>query len=282
MPLRHGRCVDGSIECCYHGWRFDAKGTCTHVPALTEHDDVRLDRICVPSIAVHEANGLVWIHQGEGDPPAFPFDFGVDVAPLPIVRRALPCDLDVANFGLLDPAHVPYVHRSWYWRPSPSRRVKTKHFEPCALGFQMVAHTPSSNSVAMRVLGDEVTTQIRFQIPGVRTESIATARGTLLSITLHTPIDEETTEFNHVAFVPKHPFLRLLKPLFVRFGRAFIQQDMDNFAKLAEGDTSRRITLGEVDQQYRWYEQLKRDYAAATDKSTVAGDFAPRDLHWRT
>jgi len=289
MPLRHGRFVDGTVECCYHGWRFAPDGQCEHVPALTEHDDVRLDRIRVPRFPVHEANGLVWIFIAaaksavpEGTP--FPYDFGVDGPPLAIVRSELPCDLDVSNFGLLDPAHVPFVHRSWYWRPRAERRVKTKHFEACPLGFQMVTHAPSKNSVAMRVLGRELTTQIRFQIPGVRTESIRTRRGTLLSITLHTPIDQKTTEFNHVAFIPSHPLFSALKPLFVQFGRSFIQQDLDNFHKLAEGReyAPNDLNLGEVDRQFRWYEDLKRKYAATDDKAGVVGDVDPTELHWRT
>ena len=289
MPLRHGRCVDGTVECCYHGWRFRPDGTCAHVPALTEHDDARLDRIRVPRFPVHEANGLVWIFVAseqsavpEGTP--FPYDFGVEGPPLAIVRSPLPCDLDTANFGLLDPAHVPFVHRSWYWRPRGERRVKTKHFEACPLGFQMVAHAPSKNSLAMRVLGREVTTQIRFQLPGVRTESIATERGTLLSITLHTPIDDETTEFNHVAFLPPNPLFRMMKPLFVRFGRSFVQLDLDNFAMLSEGRAyaPHGMTLGEVDAQYRWYVDLKRRYAASDDKAAVEGEPDREVLHWRT
>ena len=216
--------------------------------------------------------------------PPFPYDFGVEGPPLAIVRSPLPCDLDTANFGLLDPAHVPFVHRSWYWRPRGERRVKTKHFEACPLGFQMVAHAPSKNSLAMRVLGREVTTQIRFQLPGVRTESIATERGTLLSITLHTPIDDETTEFNHVAFLPPNPLFRMMKPLFVRFGRSFVQQDLDNFAKLSEGRAyaPHGMTLGEVDAQYRWYVDLKRRYAASDDKAAVEGEPDREVLHWRT
>lgn len=289
MPLRHGRCVDGAIECCYHGWRFGPDGRCTHVPALTEHDDVQLDRILVRGFPVHEANGLVWLFvpsHGSTVPDGmpFPFDFGVDARPLPIVRCSLPCDLDTANFGLLDPAHVPFVHRSWYWRPRADRRVKSKHFDATPLGFEMVAHAPSKNSVAMRALGREVTTRVRFQIPGVRTESIVTARGTLLSITLHTPIDETTTEFNHIAFLPPHAFFQMLRPVFRRFGEAFIAQDVENFRKLAEGRAyaPHDMTLGEVDAQYRWYVDLKRRYAASDDKGSVRGDLDRTVLHWRT
>ena len=39
MPLRHGRCVDGTIECCYHGWRFDGDGACVEIPGLDGEPD---------------------------------------------------------------------------------------------------------------------------------------------------------------------------------------------------------------------------------------------------
>ncbi|MFM6854585.1 MAG: Rieske 2Fe-2S domain-containing protein, partial [Sphingopyxis sp.] len=32
VPLSSGRCVDGQIECPYHGWRFDTQGQCRLVP----------------------------------------------------------------------------------------------------------------------------------------------------------------------------------------------------------------------------------------------------------
>src|SRR5947199_1934515 len=30
IPLSHGTFDGTEVECCYHGWRFDCSGTCTH------------------------------------------------------------------------------------------------------------------------------------------------------------------------------------------------------------------------------------------------------------
>src|SRR5262245_41086553 len=35
-PLSAGCIVDGSLQCPYHGYRFDASGTCVMIPALGE------------------------------------------------------------------------------------------------------------------------------------------------------------------------------------------------------------------------------------------------------
>src|ERR1700729_1203759 len=34
MPLSFGRFDGREVECCYHGWRFNGEGACTHIPAL--------------------------------------------------------------------------------------------------------------------------------------------------------------------------------------------------------------------------------------------------------
>src|SRR6187399_1183402 len=34
VPLSKGWFKDHTIQCCYHGWQFDTKGTCKGIPAL--------------------------------------------------------------------------------------------------------------------------------------------------------------------------------------------------------------------------------------------------------
>ena len=40
----------------------------------------------------------------------------------------LPCGVDQAIIGLMDPAHGPFVHRAWWWRSRRSIRDKEKNF----------------------------------------------------------------------------------------------------------------------------------------------------------
>jgi phenylpropionate dioxygenase-like ring-hydroxylating dioxygenase large terminal subunit len=58
----------------------------------------------------------------------------------------LPTNIDDAVIGLIDPAHVTFVHRSWFWRSAKSLKLKRKQFEPVGLGFRMVRHKPSANA----------------------------------------------------------------------------------------------------------------------------------------
>jgi hypothetical protein len=83
--------------------------------------------------------------------------------------------MDTGIVGLMDPAHGPFVHQSWYWRSRRSIREKQKTFEPIPQGFRMSSHTPSSNSgpyKLLRIYGEEITTQIDFVLPNMRTEQI--------------------------------------------------------------------------------------------------------------
>src|SRR5207253_7060328 len=64
----------------------------------------------------------------------------------------LPCSVDHGIIGLMDPAHGPFVHQSWWWRSKHSIHEKQKHFEPIPDGFRMSAHAPSSNSAPYKLM----------------------------------------------------------------------------------------------------------------------------------
>ena len=85
----------------------------------------------------------------------------------------MPCAIDHAVVGLMDPAHGPFVHRSWWWRSARSIHEKSKGFAASPYGFTMVRHAPSKNSKAYKLLGGAPETEISFSLPGVRIEHIA-------------------------------------------------------------------------------------------------------------
>jgi len=57
--LSVGMIVDGQFECPYHGWRYDAAGHCTRIPARNEMVAVMKPRI--PAFHVCESAGIVWV-----------------------------------------------------------------------------------------------------------------------------------------------------------------------------------------------------------------------------
>ena len=117
-----GTLATGDFQCAYHGWRFDTGGTCRAIPSVVEEQNFQVDRITVRAYPAREVQGNVWIWFGKekaraeeiGDPPVMP-DVG-DASGKLIESQRFPCAVDHAVIGLMDPAHGPFVHRSWWWR----------------------------------------------------------------------------------------------------------------------------------------------------------------------
>ena len=197
MPLSFGRVVDGAVECCYHGWKFDAhSGQCQAIPSLMPDANVKIDRIFAKTFLCAERDGYVWVYlpdpqtAGTTPPPVPELPvFGKEYRTTHIAVE-FPSDVDQGVLGLLDPAHGPYVHQSWYWRSSHNLRDKQKTFEPIPNGFRMVPHAPSANSAAYKLLGvygQPVTTTIEFVLPNQSTEIIRCGKLWFTNRTVVTP-----------------------------------------------------------------------------------------------
>lgn len=103
--LSRGRVIGGEIECPYHAFRFDAAGRCTAIPC--EGPGARIPGgMEVPSFAVREAHGFVWLWWGA---PAS--SLGLDaLPPLPWLGE-IPEGPDVAR-GEMDYAWPASLHRT--------------------------------------------------------------------------------------------------------------------------------------------------------------------------
>src|SRR5260370_19175149 len=79
--------------------------------------------------------------------------------------------------------------------------MKQKQFERVGLGSKMVRHNPTAKGKGYLILNGETSTEISFQLPGHRFEHILVGQNNMIvSITLLTPINETTTELNHVFY----------------------------------------------------------------------------------
>ena len=69
FPLWEGKLLDdGSLECAYHGFAYDADGRCVAIPALHEQSDRIPATGRQRRYPVVEQDGLVWLWPGDGDP----------------------------------------------------------------------------------------------------------------------------------------------------------------------------------------------------------------------
>lgn len=288
MLLSYGRFDGREVECCYHGWRFNTDGVCTAIPCLVSSQDVDVSKIRVQSYPCREVQGNVWVFFGDEDAelpdvPEIP-DVPADAEYKFAETMEFQSDIDHAVVGLMDPAHGPYVHRSWWWRSEHSMHEKQKDFAPSHLGFCMVRHKPSSNSRAYKILGGVPQTEIRFQLPGVRFEHIQVGKRMLASVTAVTPITQERTEVSHVVYWTI-PWLNVLKPVLRPFARTFLDQDRRVVGLQQEGldYLPKLMMINDADVQARWYYRLKKEFAKSQEEGRdFVNPVKETTLRWRS
>ena len=287
MPLTAGRFDGHEVECCYHGWRFDTGGRCTLIPALVPGQSFSPGRVQVRRYPVREVQGNIWVFFG-GDPanaPEIPEIEGFEGAcPRLVENVAFAASIDHAVVGLMDPAHGPFVHSTWWWRSRRSIHAKAKAFAPSPWGFTMVRHAPSTNSRAYRLMGGTPETEIIFRLPGVRIELIRAGRHMVSNLTAITPIDSDRSEINHCIYWTA-PWLSAIKPLLRPYVRAFLRQDRAIMERQQQGLrwNPPLMLIDDADTQAKWYYRLKREYRRArAENRPFENPIQPRTLEWRS
>ena len=217
-PLSLGRVVADTIECPYHGWRFDGTGRCRAVPGLLEP----VPNVIVPPHAVREANGLVYISpeaaRGEPYPGALSGPGTVSSVVENRVRSSL---IDVAE-NILDATHTHFTH-SGILRGLSSRRYNVKVTVTGGDGWVEARYEgePRQEGIISRLLEGERSISVgRFIAPGVAELEFWGRNRINLSTTFH--LRQEDDEHVHGFGVLAGPmqgglgYLKavLFKPLF--------------------------------------------------------------------
>jgi phenylpropionate dioxygenase-like ring-hydroxylating dioxygenase large terminal subunit len=240
-----------------------------------------------------ERNGLVFIYissdpRFDGTPDLPPPDFGIKAdKPKFVVSRVFEAHMDNAVVGLMDPAHVPFVHNQWWWRPpSVGLKLKEKQFEPRLYGWAIARHAPSSNSLAYRLLfGEGVTTEIVFMVPGFRWEVVENDKSQFFTLTCLTPIDGNSTLITQVSYWTAAPLLDLIKPILIPAAREFLDQDgrMVDLQNKGLPFTKGMLWIDDIDVQAKWYNKLKREWAQSrAEGRPFSNPIRPQSLKWRS
>lgn len=270
VPLSEGQFDGCEIMCCFHGWRFDTSGTCTSIPSLVE-EQARSFPVCkvkTPSYPCREARGAVWVYFGEpdGDLPEVPEAPGLGELfyEQSTTTLLLPVHIDYAALALIDPAHVPFVHNSWWWRNARSLKPKAKRYVGEGSGWTMVKHQPSKHSFIFKLIGQYIETEISFRLPGCRREYLTLAGRTFLSgISTLTPVDETHTELNHTTYWT-FPGTGFISPVVHYFVNEFLGQDK-SMAIMQERCLVHKPklipTIKDAGTPGAWYLMLKKEWA---------------------
>lgn len=275
--LRQGRPCRLSI--CGQAIDFSRLET-GRVEALTANDG--------ESLPCEVSEDLVWVFLASGcraRAPRVPVPvFGGPAGRIRFMEKVvLPAHQDDAVYGLLDPAHTPFVHRSPIWRGSGILKEKIKTFEPDEFGFTMMPHAPV-NSDIYNLIGGAITVRIYFRLPGLRAEYIQNSKHTVLGLTALTPVDAERTILRQI-FYWDTPILSLVRPFASLIARPFLEQDV-NIMKLRSQNREfggRGMLVGDSDRQFLWYLQLKKAWADAGGcPKSFCNPLEAATLRWRT
>lgn len=295
-PLSAGRQVvhDGrtTVECPYHGWRFGGDGQCKRIPTLVDGQPYEAGRIRVRRYPVVESQGMIFVFIAS-DPrlesapdlpaPTFPDAPG---RPKFVVSRVFKSHMDHAVVGLMDPAHVPYVHSQWWWRPpSVKSREKAKAFEPREMGWAMARHQPSGNSLGYAILGAKPSTEIVFKLPGYRWEVIEAGPAKVFTLTCLTPENAAATRITQVTYWSGAPWLSVLKPILRAAAGTFLDQDgrMVNLQNEGLRYQPALLWIDDIDVQAKWYHRLKREWAECRAQARAfANPIEARVLRWKS
>ncbi len=295
IPLSYGHLDGAVVECCYHGWRFDAcSGQCVKITSLTSQDKLKVERIFAGHYPCEERDGYVWVYMNE---PGTRLPETIPTAPaLPVFSEKykithlsceLPSHIDHGIIGLMDPAHGPFVHSSWFWRSRGSIHEKEKQFEPIPNGFRMSKHSPSTNSAPYQLLkkmtGEAVTTTIDFVLPNLRLEEIHSGKFWFSSRATVTPLRRDLCRID---FVAAWNLLFLPVSIFRMFGKTFLRQDQETMIRQAEGlkQNPRLMLIDDADRPAKWYFALKANLIESrrTGAAMVHPMDGPVTLRWRS
>jgi phenylpropionate dioxygenase-like ring-hydroxylating dioxygenase large terminal subunit len=309
IPLSAGWFDGETVQCKYHGWRFEpCTGRCEEIPSLTSHDSLEPTKIFANAFPVAERDGYAWVYIPAPGAGRITPEAEATLPPIPSLPKFskrfrtahlaadLPCNVDHGIIGLMDPAHGPFVHRAWWWRSAASIHEKTKRFEPLEdyenygrnAGFRMSPHAPSSNSAPYKLLGTPITT-IDFTLPNRRVETIVaenphdkskTPRW-FSSLTTVTPITPSTCRIDVVAAWNIATFVPFVTPLVKLFGARFVGQDQQTMIEQSRGLRSNPglMLIDDADKPAKWYFALKQRRLTGHGPHPLPG---PVELHWRS
>lgn len=138
-------CTDGTLQCGYHGWRFDLSGACVAIPALDPGSPIPSRARLQPAAGVAESGGIVWMAPTDPSsevPDMGAYAEGFEVGVLNPGRADVDPGMMIDNF--LDVAHFPFVHRGTF-ATEGSGIVEQYAIERTGTGFTAITEHEFNN-----------------------------------------------------------------------------------------------------------------------------------------
>jgi phenylpropionate dioxygenase-like ring-hydroxylating dioxygenase large terminal subunit len=183
VELSNGRVAEGEIECPYHGWRFNAAGTCTAIPGLTG----AVPSYHVPRLKTFEKSGVLFVSKGEPDhEPYLHCAEGKSIL-IRLVRSSTETKMIDAAENILDATHTHFTHKGLL-RGLSNKRQLVRVDIAGGPGWVEASYTGEErqHGLISRLLeGERVKTIGRFRYPGIAELEYWGRGGLVLATTFH-------------------------------------------------------------------------------------------------
>ena len=236
IPLSGGKVVasDGTIECPYHGWRFDREGACRAIPSFCGEPNAKART--TPAFPVLEQDGWVWVYStpfsgtaesGQRMPDKQPHRFALlDQPGYTSVHQTVEAEgtMYSAIENALDVPHTAFLHRGLFRSESRGVTLKVKVKRSRDRVEAEYVGEPRPPGLVARILspsGGIVTHFDRFILPSVaQVEYRIGTENHFLADTVCTPVSDFRTKLHAVVSfrsrLPGHVIAPFVKPLAMR------------------------------------------------------------------
>ncbi len=231
VPLSEGTCIDGLIQCAYHGWRFDSEGSCKEVPALRGRQEAKARN--VPAFLTQEEQGFIWVYTHRGTRPNHtPFEFPCmnDSSYTTVSYKAdFEATLHATAENILDVPHTAFLHKGLFRGGQPnsidtvvrrySDRVECQYIgEPVPSGIMAKLLAPGAG---------EVEHFDRFILPSVaQVEYRLGEKAHIVTTSCLTPISDFVTRMHAVVAIRLNRWIPGLRQVVTPFALKVIRQDI--------------------------------------------------------
>ncbi|MCG8347782.1 MAG: aromatic ring-hydroxylating dioxygenase subunit alpha [Chloroflexales bacterium] len=282
--LSLGKVVDGNIQCHFHGFQFDRKGTCQLVPANGRNGPKPKIFQCW-TYPVQEAHDFIWIWSGEPreEYPPIPFFEGLENHIYATFQKQWNTHYTRAVQGVLDVSHLPFVHAKTIGRDGktlvngPYTTLEDNQIQV------WVSNQPDVGLPAIKpteVPPPNTPAALRFKYPNVWQLWI---NDQLSQVAVFAPIDDENTMLyvrNYQRLI-KNPILgRLFAQVGNIYNRYVLHEDEEIIVsqrpKKADLDVGERFIPG--DRPIALYLKHRRDLILAAQQAETATEDAAEDV----
>ena len=235
VPLSEGACIEGHVQCPYHGWRFNGAGQCTHIPALK--GEASAQNRTVPSFPCRESQGYIWVYTDlESTPNHEPYAFPeLDNPDYTHIRYEADFEgtLHSTAENILDVPHTAFLHKGLFRGGEPNliQTIIRRYADRADCEY---VGEPRPSGLLGKFLapnGGEVVHFDRFILPSVAQVEYRLDTRHLITTSALSPISDFKTRMYAVVSVKIRSWIPFLQQIVTPFALKIVNQDKVMLAK---------------------------------------------------